>query len=267
MKRFTAKEIEKIDNGKGYWNSSLVGVFDGEIQIGEYKRNYPSFASKTFYAFELNDKWYALYSKDYTATRIMSLPDCKDIGGEEPNGAGFCPTEFYVPELTGQILNPDDPYPKNTSWNTEKWALKVEKQEGKYTSTMYYFPDNPDHPEPNEEKKIAYIAEKEKYAKENSEWYERNPIISQFAKFGFVSGCVWGDDGSWKIQFLDLTKADQGIIVRDARFGYLELPVNVTLADAIDFYEDYYLNDPIEKFRVKIAVPVTYDLSGKEYKQ
>ena len=28
---------------------------------------------------------------------------------------------------------------------------------------------------------------------------------------GFVAGCVWGDDSSWKIEYLDLSKADEGI--------------------------------------------------------
>ena len=56
--------------------------------------------------------------------------------------------------------------------------------------------------------------------------------------FGFVAGCVWGDDSSWKIQFLDLSRATEGIVIRDDRFGYLELPDNVPLADAIRLIEN-----------------------------
>ena len=41
--------------------------------------------------------------------------------------------------------------------------------------------------------------------------------------FGFVWGCVWGDDNSWKVQFLDLSQIQQGILRRDDRFGYVEL--------------------------------------------
>jgi hypothetical protein len=41
--------------------------------------------------------------------------------------------------------------------------------------------------------------------------------------FGFVWGCIWGDDGSWKVQFLDLSRVQDGMLVRDERFGYLEL--------------------------------------------
>lgn len=41
--------------------------------------------------------------------------------------------------------------------------------------------------------------------------------------FGFVWGCIWGDDGSWKVQHLDLTQVQQGMVRRDDRFGYVEL--------------------------------------------
>jgi hypothetical protein len=42
-------------------------------------------------------------------------------------------------------------------------------------------------------------------------------------EFGFVWGCVWGDDSSWKVQLLDLTGIQSGVIRRDERFGYVEL--------------------------------------------
>jgi hypothetical protein len=41
--------------------------------------------------------------------------------------------------------------------------------------------------------------------------------------FGFVWGCVWGDDSSWKVQYLDLSRIQQGEIRREERFGYLKL--------------------------------------------
>ena len=82
MIKYTAKSIKNIDNGKGYWNSQIIGVFADDKQIGEYKRNYSSFYD-TFYPFKSGGKDLALYSKQYTVTRIMSLPDCVDLGGEE----------------------------------------------------------------------------------------------------------------------------------------------------------------------------------------
>lgn len=41
--------------------------------------------------------------------------------------------------------------------------------------------------------------------------------------FGFVWGCHWGDDSSWKVQYLDLSRIQNGVIRRDERFGYVEL--------------------------------------------
>ena len=41
--------------------------------------------------------------------------------------------------------------------------------------------------------------------------------------FGFVWGCIWDDDSSWKVQYLDLSKVQEGIIKRDERFSYIEL--------------------------------------------
>jgi hypothetical protein len=41
--------------------------------------------------------------------------------------------------------------------------------------------------------------------------------------FGFVWGCLWGDDSSWKVQYLDLSDIRHGQIRREERFGYLRL--------------------------------------------
>lgn len=47
--------------------------------------------------------------------------------------------------------------------------------------------------------------------------------------FGFVWGCVWGDDSSWKVQYLDLSSVRAGVIRRDDRFGYLKLATDTKL--------------------------------------
>jgi hypothetical protein len=38
--------------------------------------------------------------------------------------------------------------------------------------------------------------------------------------FGFVWGCIWGDDSSWKVQYLDLSRIQEGELRREERFGY-----------------------------------------------
>lgn len=87
------------------------------------------------------------------------------------------------------------------------------------------------------------------------------PIL--YRPFGFVAGCNWGDDVFYKIQLLDLARADEGIIGRDDRFGYIELPKKVTLKDAINT-EDYDWDMRGERFNIHIAVQHQYDLrTGK----
>ncbi len=182
---YIAKEIENIDRGPECWNGVRIGIYevqegveDGEVheekKVGEYERNYHTLYN-TFFAFKQREQWYALYSPDYTCTRIMTLPDCKDIGGEEPHAHGFCPVEFYVPWNDGNLLCID--------------------REAAGT-------------------------------------------------FGFISGCHWGDDSSWKIQYLDLSRASEGIIVRDDRFGYIEQMANLSLKQSVDLSEYFY--DPKE---------------------
>jgi hypothetical protein len=158
-------EVEKVPTKPGCWDYLNVKIFYKEKQIGSYQRNYSTFFN-TFCPFEQNGKTYALYSKDYTGTRVMSLPDCVDVCGEERDGYGFCPMEFYVPkESNGQ--------------------------------------------------------------------------------YGFVSGCVWGDDHSDKLQFLDLSQIGQGIFKREDRFGYVELPSSLELKDCVEII-DYNEKDPID---------------------
>lgn len=57
-----------------------------------------------------------------------------------------------------------------------------------------------------------------KYWSEDYEWPSGN--------FGFVWGCYWGDDSSWKVQYLDLSRVQQGVISREERFGYVALAVS-----------------------------------------
>lgn len=53
-------------------------------------------------------------------------------------------------------------------------------------------------------------------------------------EFGFVWGCHWGDDSSWKIQYLDLRSIEAGIIKREERFGYVELATHGYLSPSLN---------------------------------
>jgi hypothetical protein len=76
--------------------------------------------------------------------------------------------------------------------------------------------------------------------------------------FGFVWGCIWGDDSSWKVQYLDLSRVQEGVIKRDDRFGYVELASHPEL-DAKEFIEcSFYGGKP----EVTFSVLSTFDLAS-----
>jgi len=274
---YEAKSIKQIDNGKGYWDYEIIGIYEIEVskpqkdkfgtettgysgkKIGEYKRNYHAFYN-TFCPFQLNNKWYALYSKEYMYTRVMSLPDCKDLGGEDSKNTEyknhFCPVDYYVPILCGQSYDPErDPYPYLPNHDPKKWCRKSTYPDNKHAHKYF-------SKEEIEEYKQAQVEGKKRW----DEWYERNPIFTRYADFGFIGGCAWGDDSSWKIEFLDLSKADKGVIKRDNRFGYIEMPGGVyRLKDLIDCdYIDNLHKKSKEEKLVTIGCNIMFDLETGE---
>jgi len=78
--------------------------------------------------------------------------------------------------------------------------------------------------------------------------------------FGFVWGCLWGDDSSWKVQYLDLSEIRHGRIRREERFGYLRL---ATRPDVVGKAFIRLLSWE-GKRKVEFAVEETYDLSTGE---
>ena len=166
----------------------VVRTADNEV-VGTYERNY-STLYETFAAFRVGDHDFALYSPDYTATRILELPSCHDVGGEEPDPYGFCPVEYYVPvDETGRLRAP----------------------------------------------------------------------------YAFVSGCIWGDDSTWKIQMFDLDAVEQGALRRYEKFGYITLPDRVKLADAVQLVPGTSMIDddwpgPPPKWIAQIAVQRWFDV-------
>lgn len=184
---------KKIGNAPGTWDSTEIKILEGETEIGSYVRSYPSYGKNTFFPFEQDGKWYALFSANYTRTQLMALPSCDIIGGEpQVEGEGFCPVEFYVP-----------------SYVKFKSSLKSAKHE------WYYDAD-------------ADIDDANTWPAKPERCYE----VHSF-DFGFVAGCYWGDDWSWKIQHLDLSKASEGIVTRSEKFGYVWLGEHLKLSNSV----------------------------------
>jgi hypothetical protein len=79
--------------------------------------------------------------------------------------------------------------------------------------------------------------------------------------FGFVWGCVWGDDSSWKVQHLDLSRVQHAEIKREEKFGYLPLSTNVDRHPK-EFIECSFFSGQVT---VTFSVPTSFNLAtGKQ---
>jgi hypothetical protein len=198
---YTARKVKDMPSKPGYWNTTVVGVFCGEEQIGDYHRNYPAFYD-TFFPFQLKGQWYALYSQDYTCTSVMELPSCRLVASEEPSAYGFCPVDFYV----------------------ARYQKRFEKGYSQQEMCERGIP----------EANWSRLSQDRTY-----EDYDLEDGCEVFynTELAFVAGCVWGDDSSWKIERLDLRELEQGRIGRHNDLGYIEMPPKMQLVDCIHVVE------------------------------
>ena len=180
-------------------SSVLVEIYQGDVKIGEYLRNCLHYAAETFHPFKVADQWYALYARDFSATRIMRLPDCTDIGGEEASAVGFCPSSFFVPRYRVGFSTIQDGFSKH-----------------RFSEILW----------PDDLADGSLEAEAQAGAWELSDW--------TYTPFAFVAGCLWGDDATWKVQYIDLSGAEDGVLIRQEKFGYVELPPRMRLDEAVD---------------------------------
>jgi hypothetical protein len=120
----------------------------------------------------------------------------EDWCGEDPKGNGFCPVEYYIPTYIQ---------------SKDSYIIKEEKTE--YDN---YFVDC-DYS--NEEFEI--------------EFNSPNFISLNNCNFGFLCGCIWGDDTSWKLRHIDLLKVPGKILEITDKFGYCQLPSDLTLKQCI----------------------------------
>ena len=92
---------EKIKGSHGFWGTMICRIYQNDVFIGEFTRNYSSFGKDTFAPFMFNGKEYALYSQDYGIIAVMTLPDCKQVTltpESQKNLQNFCPVECHVPQ-------------------------------------------------------------------------------------------------------------------------------------------------------------------------
>ncbi len=245
---YYARALNKSETNLDMGPFGRMGVFRRENGndelLGSYIRNYGT-AFNTFFPFHLNGKDLALYSPDYTATRIMELPSCQDIGGEEPNALGFCPVEYFVPTYLDQE---NVHRTNNKSFPAERVSVKRINN-----------PSDDNLREFSEE--YTYVnGVTGQECKDVDLFRPLTPIL--YYPFGFIAGCIWGDENTWKVQYLDLSKAHEGILVREERFGYIELPEDLRLKDAIDMTDYLYDTGQDDSFHIRIKVVQSFDLKS-----
>lgn len=200
---YFARVLNKSETDLDLGGFGRIGVFrreNGKDElVGSYSRNYGSFFD-TFFPFRANGKDLALYSPDYTGTRIIELPSCKDLGGEERHEMGFCPVEYFVPTYIDQELI-------QTTDNEAFPPLRISR-------TRINNPTE-DALSPRSESYNYVNGNTGQSCTDNLEFRPLTPIT--YYSFGFVAGCIWGDESTWKVQYLDLSKADEGILTREER--------------------------------------------------
>lgn len=240
------------------WEKIKVSVYRHDVdgtktKIAEYSRNYSML--QTFEPFRQlrNGVWrdYALISDRYTRLAVLDLeegiiaateaypaatesyvnmtkkyhPESTIAIGDPVPGNGFCPATFYVPEFFDDFKLDD---------YTSREAMDKDIQ-----STA---------------EALSYVGDdntKEQFA---ADWCDEY-LWSSSGQWGVYAGCVWGDDSSYKLRYVDLSKISEGIVTTDDRFGYVELPEG-KLKDLITL--------DAESKRIIVSVPVRFDLdTGK----
>lgn len=216
--RFTARVAGQTPDG-----GRVVEVLDCGEPCGRFERNYWSSGPGIFAPFMVGDRWFALYSPDYTGTRILSLPECLDLGGEEPDACGFCPVELWVPAY--RLLSRTTIVLRATGTENEHVP-----EDHRFHEALFAGSDRIAEAEEAVAAEASMPGRKldgeRVWAAELSPW--------RWCPFGFVAGCVWGDDRSMKVEYLDLTRASEGILRREARFGYAEQLPGAVLRDTVD---------------------------------
>lgn len=226
------RAIPAIEEVAGEWPRGTVLVqkkdAQGEWQqCYEYVRTYSML--RTFHPFrQLRDgSWhdYALISSLYYSFEVLDLeageviakrPHPVDKGGAEQAGWGFCPAEFYVPDWTIGYID---------GYNDGEDLEDLKKE---------YLPP------------MAEEIESGSYYVNINE--EAGHAFNHTGQWGVVSGCVWGDDSSYKVRYIDLSRIAEGIVTEDDRFGYVEIPPERLLSESVQLNaynpDDIVINVP-----------------------
>lgn len=183
----------------------VVDEQENEV-VAEYVRNY-SCLMKTFHPFRHlcgDNEWrdYALIASQYWQTSVLDLSTGTIIANE--SGHPFDDEDRAKMKDAG--VNPE----------------VVEKTKDKFDPTWGFCPMD-----------FRVFDYNEFYDKDFVPDSMDESLLS--GKWGLVSGCVWGDDSSMKLRYVDLSRVEEGIVHVDDRFGYVEMGSD--LSD-LEFYTE-----------------------------
>jgi len=141
------------------------------------------------------------------------------------------------------------PYTATSVMDLETGVIIADEKpdSGGFCPVGFYVPDWHDVHDPS-------MIPSARYWSTDDEWPTGN--------FGFVWGCVWGDDTSWKIQHLDLSRITEGILVRDDRFGYVALATEPKIHPKR--FITLWREDGKPKVRFRIELPFDLDTGAAE---
>lgn len=199
-----------------FGSSCLLIVFYHDTPVGGFVRNYPAYGTTTFAPFCQDGQWYALYSTDYTALRVLRLfnDHIEDWCGQTATPYGFCPTYATVPyyvHADGSAETKENEAQHPPIWIYSQSALQ-------YALALARELPYPQYAVPQAVKDCL---------DHNAE--SRKAIESRLnsANVALIAGCYWGDDSNWKLRLVDLRQiAQQQLIVKEL-FGYVEMPTQI----------------------------------------
>lgn len=222
----------------GKFSSGLqVTVFrigpDGDTKVAEYSRNYSMMQTFEPFAQRQGDEWhdYALISDDYTRLAVLDLETGKIVAVEPYPVADKELAEISNDGIVeGQELPqlgfcPAEFYVPNW-WENYNESFFSRNLSG----TLF----------PKSGREAALIKTFQEMAMYEGQW-------------GVYSGCVWGDDNSLKIRFVDLSRVKEGIVTTDDRFGYFQLPSQGDLRSSIEIIPSRNM--------VRISTPISFNLT------
>jgi len=200
--------------------------------VYEYDRNYRM--ADTFEPFRQlrNGIWYdyALISPDYTRFEVVDL------------GKGEVVAVEPYPTITQEWLDRIDEKAKTGDGWAAKYNVGDERPDWGFCPVDFRVIDWRDRftdESPNQTYSYGKGDDRvEKLVHTDEKLYS---LTGQWALY---TGCVWGDDSSWKLRYIDLSRISEGVVTSEDRFGYFPLSGSLDAVEYDSTADEFYI--PVE---------------------